>query len=214
MKYYLSSQQLGNHADILKEFVQDGVLAVVPNAVDHIPESDRAAVQARNIAELEAIGVRAEVLQLQDFFSAPHLLPAALSRFVGVWVTGGNTFVLRQAMRLSGFDLAIKDFVGSSFLYGGYSAGICVLAPDLNGITIVDRPNEFFYPGITEPIWEGLGLLDYIILPHYQSDHPESADIERDAARCRDLGIPFATLRDGEVLWGEDLRWIRSLQRG
>jgi dipeptidase E len=104
--------------------------------------------------------------------------------------------------------------MGSPFLYAGYSAGICVLAPDLNGISIVDKSHAFFYPGVSEPIWDGLKLLEYIILPHYRSDHPASADIERDATRCRELGIPFTTLRDGEVLWGDDLGSIKSLHSG
>ena len=111
----------------------------------------------------------------------------------GVWVRGGNTFVLRQAMRLSGLDDVLTDLLASDFLYGGYSAGVCVLAPSLRGLGQVDDPTASPYPG-SEVIWEGLGLLDYLILPHYQSDHPESADVDKEVEYCKREGMPFKTL--------------------
>lgn len=53
-------------------------------------------------------------------------------------------------------------------------------------------------------IWEGLGLIDYAFLPHYDSDHPESADIDKEVAYCTENQIPFKTVRDGEVILIED----------
>ncbi len=54
-------------------------------------------------------------------------------------------------------------------------------------------------------IWEGLALLDYLVLPHYESDHPESADIAKEVEFCGREAIPFRTLRDGEVIIIEEL---------
>jgi dipeptidase E len=65
----------------------------------------------------------------------------------------------------------------------------------------VDDPRVRPYPG-SDVIWEGLGLLDYLVLPHYRSNHPESALIEQDVAYCSARGIAFRTLRDGEVIIG------------
>jgi dipeptidase E len=45
---------------------------------------------------------------------------------------------------------------------------------------------------------------DPTALPHYQSDHPESAAIERELQYCTANGISFRTLRDGEVVVLED----------
>ena len=84
-------------------------------------------------------------------------------------------------------------------LYAGYSAGACVLAPDLRGLQQVDDPSIRLYPG-QDVIWEGLGLLEYLVLPHYQSDHPESAAIDKEVDYCRAHQIPFRTLRDGDVI--------------
>jgi len=76
---------------------------------------------------------------------------------------------------------------------------VCVLAPRLEGLHHVDDPTVCPYPG-SSVIWEGLGILDYLVLPHYKSDHPESANIDRDVEYCTKNGIPFRTLRDGEVI--------------
>jgi dipeptidase E len=74
-----------------------------------------------------------------------------------------------------------------------------VLAPRLDGLHHVDDPTVRPYPG-SEVIWEGLGFLDYLVLPHYKSDHPESEAIDRDVEYCLEHGIAFRTLRDGQVL--------------
>ena len=51
-----------------------------------------------------------------------------------------------------------------------------------------------------EPTWEGLGLLEYSIAPHYRSDHPESEAIETVVAYFEQHGIPYRALRDGEAI--------------
>lgn len=82
----------------------------------------------------------------------------------------------------------------------GYSAALCVLAPGLEALQIVDDPDDKPYVEGNETIWEGLGFLDYMILPHYKSDHPESDDIDKEIDFCRKSGIPFKTLSDGDVI--------------
>jgi dipeptidase E len=49
--------------------------------------------------------------------------------------------------------------------------------------------------------WDGLGILDYAIVPHYRSpDHPETERVERVVAHYRGVGIPYRTLSDGQAL--------------
>jgi len=211
MRFYLSSYRIGDHGNRLCDMVGDGKLACISNALDAWPREDTRQTRERNVLDLKAIGVSCEEVDLQDFFDRPAELKEKLSDFSGVWVSGGNTFVLRQAMRLSEFDNVISDLQSPSFLFGGYSAGVCVLAPHLRALQIVDEPDKFPYPQQKEVIWEGLGLLDHIILPHYKSDHPESADIDKEVEFCKANDIPYKTLRDGEVLFGDD---IRTLRRG
>lgn len=46
-------------------------------------------------------------------------------------------------------------------------------------------------------VWNGLGLVDFSIVPHYRSDHDEAemAVIFLEKAR-----MPFQAIRDGEVI--------------
>jgi dipeptidase E len=104
-------------------------------------------------------------------------------------------------MKLSGFDKHIKYLhKRNDFLYSGYSAGICVLAPTLKSIQITDNPKDMPYKGLEKVIWNGLAVLDYMILPHYKSDHPESKYIDEEIAYCKKKKISFKPLRDGEVI--------------
>jgi dipeptidase E len=92
--------------------------------------------------ELKAVGVPAERFDLRSCFAADRDIERALEQFSGVWMSGGNVFVLRQAMRLSGFDRYIRDSRGRvDFTYGGYSAACCVLSPTLTPFAKVDDPN-------------------------------------------------------------------------
>ena len=104
-------------------------------------------------------------------------------------------------MKLSGFDVIFNELLErDDFVYSGYSAGICVLSKSLTSLQIVDKPTDNPYDEIKETIWEGLGFLDYMILPHYDSDHPESLDIDKEIRYCIENKVLFLALRDGEVL--------------
>jgi len=105
-------------------------------------------------------------------------------------------------MKLSGFDKVLKELVDSKFniIYGGYSAGVCVLAPNLKGLELADDLTQKPYGDDKEIIWEGLSVVDNPIVPHYQSDHPESAAIEKVVEYYKENNIPFKPLRDGEVI--------------
>lgn len=199
MHLYLSSFRIGDGAAELRTLADGRRLGFIPNALDFVPPERRAESNAAELRRVRDLGLEVETLDLSEFFGAPHRLRSYLDQLQGVWVRGGNTFVLRQAMQLSGFDQALLDRSSGDFLYAGYSAGICVLAPSLHGLQHVDDPLIEVYPG-TEVIWDGLGILDYLILPHYKSDHPESADIDVEVEYCTRHDIPFKTLRDGEVL--------------
>ena len=202
MHLYLSSYRVGDRPSKLVELMDGRVIGFVPNAMDHVEAHARAQSNARSQADITSLGIEVMELDLRDYFGNARKLAAVMDHVGGVWVRGGNTFVLRQAMRRSGFDALLHSLTQTDFVYGGYSAGACVLAPRLEGLQQVDDPSARPYAD-SEVVWEGVGLLDYLILPHYQSDHPESAAIDLEVAYCREQQIPFRTLRDGEVIVGE-----------
>jgi dipeptidase E len=204
MKFYLSSYKFGNEVGKLKQMLPAGSkIGHINNSRDFTGADPQIAekYQREEMEELNGQGFHAEPLDLKHYFGNPELLKAKLATLNGLWVSGGFTFVLRQAMRLSGFDVLFSDLLQrTDFLYAGYSAGICVLCDSLKYIQNVDRPNDFPYPEHRETIWEGLGVFNYGLLPHYDSDHFESEAIGEEIKACIDSKWLFKALRDGEVI--------------
>jgi len=202
MNFYLSSHGTGNNSQIIKRLVGDRKIGFIPNAVDYLNKKDRDKSNNQKIKELEDLGINVEIIDLRKYFGRKENLRKKLVELGGVWVRGGNTFILRRAMKLSGFDnLIIRiNKLNSDFLYGGYSAGICVLAPELKGLKLVDKPEMNPYNKSKRIIWKGIGLIDYLILPHYKSNHKESTDIDKCVNYCIKHKIKYKPLRDGEVI--------------
>lgn len=204
MKYYLSSYKIGNKAKALKALLgKNRLLGYIPNALDFSkadPERRRQHVES-DMADLQQIGLVVELLDLKDYFGKADKLKVKIGKLGGLWISGGNVFVLRQAMKLSGLDALLKEMAKrEDFLYAGYSAAGCVLSPDLHAYEIVDDATDLPYPEIKQVIWKGIGLIDYAFLPHYDSDHPESEDMRREAEYCKKHRIPYKTLKDGDVI--------------
>ena len=204
MKFYLSSYKLGNKVKKLKELVpkENKRTAYIPNALDFSDDLERRKKSEQcDIEELKELGLDVDIVDLRDYFGKKSKLERKISEFGVIWVRGGNLFVLRQAMKLSGFDELLKKLTKKNdVLYGGYSAGICVLAPSLKGVELMDDLNVRPYGKKLKIIWEGLGIIDYSIVPHYKSDHPESEDADKVVKYMEDNKIPFKKLRDGEVI--------------
>lgn len=206
MKLYMSSYQLGDNPEKLAElFGENKKVAVIPNALDFSDDLPRV---ERNLAgqrqNLEALGLEPEVLDLKDYFGKEDELLRKIETLGGVWVIGGNSFVLRVAFAKSGFDNIVKNLVSSpTFVYSGFSAGICVLQASMKGIQFVDDPELVRTTYNSEPVWEGVGLLNFVFVPHFESDHEESEDTNKEVKYYEEHGIKYKTVRDGEVLTTE-----------
>lgn len=205
MKLYLSSFKIGNEAKKLIEMTEKGnkKVAFVNNALDFATDIERRRKSDQmDILGLEKLGFSVDILDLKLYFIEQKSLEEKLDDYDVIWVRGGNTFVLAQAMKLSGLDRIIKSYYKSKkdIVYGGYSAGICILTPTLKGIHLVDDPHIKPYGEHYETVWAGLGVLNYSLAPHYQSDHPESNDIDKAIDYMIQNKIPFKALKDGEVL--------------
>ena len=206
MKFYLSSYKVGSpeNQEKLKQLAGNKKnVAYIPNAMDWATDLERRkASENKDFEDLKQLGFSIHRLDLQEYFGKPEELKKELEKHEIIWVRGGNTFVLRQAMKLSGFDKVLKELIDSKFdmIYGGYSAGVCILAKSLKGLEIDDDLTQKPYGDDKDTIWEGLSVLDYVPVPHYQSDHPESAMIEKVVEYYKENNIPFKTLHDGEVI--------------
>jgi dipeptidase E len=175
----------------------------VTNAVDGYDDAAyRDASLQRDLEELRGFGLEVIELDLRTYFGRPQELRETLSGFDLIYVRGGNTFVLRRAFRQSGADEIVKEMLASdTVVYAGYSAGVCLLAPSLRGIEFSDDPEEV--PEGYEPpiVWDGLGVLPYHVLPHFESEYPGLDQINLSILNSWVEGhIPFIALRDGEAI--------------
>lgn len=212
MNLYLSSYRIGNRgAELAAMLGPSKHIAVVRNAVDFSSDEERhRRGREQERAELADIGISSADLDLRDYFGSPGALRRDLLEFSGLWVVGGNTFVLRRAMALSGLDAALRERDDDdAFTYAGYSAGACVLAPTLRGIHLADEPEVLPLGYTGEVPWDGLGLIPFCIAPHYRSDHPESPLIEGVVEYFVANRIPFIPLRDGEAYIGKSGQPLR-----
>ena len=193
MRLYLSSFRIGDHPDRLLALAGGGRrAAVVANAMDAAPADVRAAAVRLEVDALTALGFDVSEIDLRR-----PKAPERLATVDVLWVRGGNTFVLRGALADSGADATLVDLVeAEAVVYAGYSAGPCVLAPDIAALAHVDDVSE-----VADPILTGLGLLDRPFVPHVDSPgHGESALCDEVAATYAASGQPHWALRDGEVL--------------
>jgi dipeptidase E len=200
MRLYLSSFDVGDEPAEFVKLAPRGRVGIIMNALDNRPLA-RPAWQAAQTKKLERLGFTVEPLDLRDFFGRAGDLAAHMEALDAVWVNGGNAFLLRRAMRLSGFDHALTGALAADDIaYGGFSAAAVVLAASLRGLELVDDPHDV-PEGYPEDVpWDGLGVLAFSIVVHFDSDHPETEGSRKEAAFYEACGIPYRTLRDGQAL--------------
>jgi dipeptidase E len=206
VRLYLSSFRLGDHPEHLVGLVGAGArVAAISNAVDPVDAHTEAGRREAARAELDALGslgLAVDELDLRDYVDDPAGVRRALEPYAGVWLRGGNAFMLRAMMRRSGADTVLVDLVRQDALvYAGYSAGPCVLAPSLRGLEYCDDPGAVERAYGSPPVWDGLGLIDYAFVPHVDSPgHPETEQMAVVTEHHRRHGVPHRTLRDGQAI--------------
>ncbi|MEV6010561.1 Type 1 glutamine amidotransferase-like domain-containing protein [Streptomyces sp. NPDC051976] len=206
MRLYLSSFRLGDHPERLLALLREpgpARTAVIANAMDDQPADIRAAGVAREVTALRELGLDPVELDLRAYYDRPAAdLAGALAPFPSVWLRGGNVFMLRYALARSGADAALLELLRQDALvYAGYSAGACVLAPSLRGLEHCDDSEAVPRTHGDPVVWDGLGVLDYAVVPHVDSPgHPESAALDAVAATYRANGTAHRALRDGQAI--------------
>jgi dipeptidase E len=204
MRLYLSSFRNGDHADELVRMAggTGATVAVIANSCDGAPPDVRADAVAGEHERLRAVGLSTEEVDLRDFFDGAGNLAATIAPYDVLWLRGGNVFTLRHAMQASGLDeLVLAGLRADGFVYAGYSAGPCVLAPSLRGLEDCDDADEVTRLYGVPPVFDGLGLLDRPFVPHLRSPgHPETELLAAVSAAYSAQGVEHWQLRDGQVL--------------
>lgn len=210
MKLYLSSYMIGDHPEQLVKMVggTGARMAIVTNALDCISLEDQfayARTQFDAVDYFARYGFDPSLVDLRFYFGRPEALRDMLRRYKVIWTLGGNAFLLRRAMRQSGFDVMIAGLLNAGMVYSGWSAGACVAGTSLKAVALMDNPSQAApgYPD-DEPIWEGLGLVPFEVIPHYDSDHPEKDAAAAAIAWADAHGVEYRALRDGDVIVADD----------
>jgi len=200
MRLFLSSFGISNCPERLVAMAGRGSrVGLVLNALDNFPR-DRAERLASQTKTLKDLGFKPAEVDLRDHFSSITIGDALHDKGL-LWISGGNAFILRRAMRQSGFDALISRLLAADrLMYAGFSAAACCAAPSLRGIELVDDPSTVPECYSVQVIWDGLRLIDYHIAPHYQSAHSESVAIDNLIAFYQHQNLPYRALQDGEAL--------------
>jgi len=204
MRLFLSSQDLGNYADVAFEMCGGSKRAAfILNAADDETPAVRADKLARKRFMFENAGFAFEELDLRKYFGRGAELKEKLKEFDLVWCNGGNSFILSRAMCSSGLDTILAELLSENkIMYGGSSAGSCVCAPSLHGAEYGDKPEPDVVPvdyPVKETIWDGLNLVPFSIIPHCDQEWFENSAKES-IAYYESHNIPYKALNDGEVV--------------
>jgi dipeptidase E len=166
MKLYLSSYRI---PDIKKftDFVGKDAEAIrfglVLNSKDYRDEEYRNEKLEELIKYFSGFGFIVEEIDLRNF-SDSNKLQEKLMELDVVWMNGGNTYMLRYILSKSGCDSVLSNVLESGVVYGGDSAGAVVAGSTLKYYSGADDPAV-----VDNAIYEGLGLVDFSVLPHWGS---------------------------------------------
>ena len=200
MRLYLSSHGFGNHLERLQQMVGDNKKVLfIDNAKDDLSEDERQAHVAEKRLEFEEAGFEFYELDLRKYFGKADLLAKIVAGAGLVWVSGGNTFIVRRALKYSGMDeILMNDLRKDLFVYGGSSAGSIIMTKTLRGTEMGDDPYVAPEGYEQEIIWNGLGMIYPQLVPHYQSAwFGEEAQAMIDY--FEENGLKYKGLKDGEV---------------
>ena len=178
-------------------------MAYISNAKDYHGPKIRQQRMEENFGYWKSLGLSPLEIDLRTYFQKPGV-ERTLDGYEFIWLAGGNTFLLRRALKYTGIDeYLIKRVAEDSVIYGGESAGAIMATPTLRGSedasTNEDNPNYAPKPYTKEAIWDGLGLIDYVVVPHYKTPGLEES-IDGYVNYLKEHKIPFITIREDEAV--------------
>ena len=191
MILYLTSTGFENRqiADNFKKIIIDKEVGEVSFLVISVQDnqSDAAYLQ-KTKDEISRLGfVDIEVFELED---RPFI---STKQYDVIYVCGGNTFVYLDRIRKTGLDKFIIDSAKSDkSIYVGVSAGSIIVGPDIAiaGWGSEGDPNDIGLQNLS-----GLGLIDFVVFPHYRDDLKIEVDSFKDK-----FDYPVYELTDEQAL--------------
>lgn len=129
------------------------------------------AAQGMPFAAAERAGIESFGYELIDICARENdaaSLGVLLDSLDAVYVAGGETFVLLEALRSNGTGEVLADRVRAGLPYIGCSAGSIVAGPSITPAELMDDRDRA--PGLVSD--EGLHLVDKVVIPHADGKLP------------------------------------------
>ncbi|HEX3852351.1 MAG TPA: Type 1 glutamine amidotransferase-like domain-containing protein [Polyangiaceae bacterium] len=148
-------------------------------SVGYIPASpDRARRFFSGFARhYERLGIALQFFGLEDEFQPEQL--AQLLQLEAIHLSGGNTFRFLHWLRARNLVPELQKYVAQGGVLIGVSAGAILMTRDIRSAAICgDAP----YPAPSDPSHSdatGLGLLDFVVLPHFDGSPAQRAELAR-----------------------------------
>ena len=165
MKLYLSSLGIPDE-QAYRALLPGGTpkVAIIANGWDVYPYEKSAPYIQACAQALHKLDCQTEFIDLAQYKMKVDI-ESKLKEFDVVYVTGGNVFYLKRLMVQSGFWGCVKNLVEDGLVYSGESAGAVIAGQAFDGAEFVDDKEA-----APEVDGEGLGLVDFGIVPHWGRD--------------------------------------------
>lgn len=194
MKLLLTSGGLENQSMInaLRELIgkdfQDAKLVFIPTAAN-MEEGDKWWLIS-DLSKCKELGFKE--VDIVDIAAVPkEVWQPRLEKADVVMVGGGNTSYLMGQIKKSGLAKMLPDLLKTR-VYVGISAGSMVMAPKLK-----EKEMQRLYeePIVDDNTNEGLGFVDFLVVPHMNSPHfPRAAELIDEVAQG--IEIPLYAIDD------------------
>ena len=168
--------------------------AFVPTAAG--PDADSKPWVQKDRQQLELLGCESSTLDLAR--AEGEDIQAALNAADGVFLTGGNSYLLLWHARRSGFaELVVSLVESGELLYVGTSAGAMLAGPDLGPAANLDNRREV--PELESS--RALGPVPFSVLPH--DDDPEARAVHDEIVAAHPA-VRFIRLTDDRAVLVRD----------
>lgn len=177
-------------------------VAFIPTAAD-VYENKSFVDNDRN--KLSELGFK--ILDVNINGKTEEILQEQLKDVDIIFVAGGNTFYLLEKTIASGFDKIVKNLIKNGKYYIGSSAGSVLAGLTIEPVKLLDNPSKA--PNLKS--FDGLKLIDKIILPHYGNEKYQDK-INQILADYSDVQKNIIKLTDNQaaVIEDEKLKIISS----
>ena len=196
MKFYLSSIGVKTTDELYNLIGKSSEIktALITNAFDYKSPDDRKIKYELVSSELTRVGFDLYDVNLKNYHNEPERLQSDLIGFDMIWICGGNVFLLRELCKQSGLDQILVNVLESGVVYGGDSAGAIIVGPSLTGFDQVDHTDY-----VEEIIYEGLGLVDFVVTPHNGNPKFQSA-LDEIKVDLKSRGQIFEVINDNQAV--------------